>query len=242
MSYGFSLLNLDGRLLVSQDAFNLHYVGQATAVGQVPANAMATYYDITLSQHADVVIPFIRLNDGNAYRASHSYTTQTGPNTWRFTIHADRFDGVRATPQVHVFSRIAAGIGPLNTYGLRIMDAAGRTVFDSTRSPLGMSGRLKYPGWVGAINTNVQTSVALPSGISILGVGGTVGSWRDTYSGGGFGTYAMYYGNWHIFGSDLVRSQDMLVESGPEDLGSTSFNRSFAANGTALVIDLARYL
>lgn len=241
MSFGFSVYNSSGTLLVSSDTVNLHYVGQASVVDIIADIEHATTYEINAPSATGPLMPFIHFPGGTHVAAIKDLRLYSG-TTWRFSVYGRlASNGAIWQPNVYCFGRLGSNV-PLVSHGIQVFNAAGQAVFDSTRAPMGLAGRMAFSGYA-AMNGNTQTVVALPNGITTLGIFGYGKSRRQSYTPiSYFGLLREYDGAFTLSGSNLVRSQDMKTHESFEDIGPVGFNRSTGYAETVLVVDLARYI
>lgn len=138
MSAGFSALNNNGQVLVSQVHKNLHFWKKATYVGQPLTNSVDGYCQIWsyTSDCPNYPVPFFSLISSATMGVSRIYGS---PGAWTIEILAGNTGGWLSPGEVYVFA-IPTGWTTTQTMGLRVNSDDATPSFDSRFLPLSVTG------------------------------------------------------------------------------------------------------
>lgn len=150
MSYGFTAVNDNGKVIINDTLENLHFIGKATQTNTSMAyNDFPTYsgandtldgvtiftFTITCS---GTPVAFIKPTD---YDRWHSIVKQSvSGTTWTFEVLGGG-ESTSNAPELYVFVNADDIPTPSDTHGLLVYKADGTTkTFDSRRQPLAITG------------------------------------------------------------------------------------------------------
>lgn len=153
MSYGFSAVNTNNEIIISDEMENLHFIGKAQYLSKTDAVLLsfpeysnsATSFNVldglvtftfTITT-TGIPVAFIKPTD---YARWHTLLTQKqSGNLWTFVVAAS---GASSTPpSVYCFVTAEHTAQPANTYGLIVYKDDGTTrTFDSRSGPLTVTG------------------------------------------------------------------------------------------------------
>jgi hypothetical protein len=166
MAYGFSAINTNGKLLITDNMENLHFVGKPTLQGNdsasenydtFPQYGDASTYDSTAEgtfsdafddldgriiftytfTHAGTPLVFIKPTD---YSRWHAVLTQSvSGTTWTIKVIASG-TSTSNPPVLYCFVNAENSTGSSDNYGLIVYQANGDRAFDSRYSPLAVTG------------------------------------------------------------------------------------------------------
>ena len=146
MSYGFRVKNNSGNILVSDETYNLVYLGKATFIGvtytftsvlNIPTFEVSELkYEI--NSGGAPIVPFLYNpnSGGNSNRSAFGgiANLELVGNIWTLYIYIDRFASF--VPTVYCFRRIASA--PLTGYGMAVFDASGAQTYNTNANHINL--------------------------------------------------------------------------------------------------------
>jgi len=158
MSYGFSAINNNGKLLITDTMENLHFAGKPTLQGNDSASenygsfpeygevsGLATAFDALDGRiiftytftHSGTPIVFVKPTD---YSRWHAVLTQSvSGTTWTIKVIVSG-TSTSNPPVLYCFVNAENSTGNTDNYGMIVYKANGDRAFDSRYSPLAVTG------------------------------------------------------------------------------------------------------
>lgn len=199
MSYGLSIKNPSGQLVLSSDAKGLTCIGKASLYGSViqpvgvataSSPGRKTGYSVYRIDHSGAIIVALDMPVGK--RVGVKSVTQPVAGTWEITCHcgdtpdAYGFDSVEYQLDVWAFGFISTIYG---SYGLAMFDAAGNLTHDLSRP------NMLFPRAYLAPSTSVNIAIPSLTRPVVVGSAGTNVTY-DSWLGGNTYEVKSYRGCW----------------------------------------------
>jgi hypothetical protein len=202
MSWGLTITNPGGELVVDSDAKGMHYVGQATYSANVVwtnntfvHNRYHRRYSVTLANSAALPVVAIRPTTDRWLSVQKVFRSAPGSATWYIDCYSADASmtgssiadmTVTATAEVHVFST-HPGAG--TDYGLCLYDAAGNMTWDFGARPLFIRQVLAFPLQTVSATYRPGDAMALLGGLTTPLILNAAAHGKDNVAIGAVGTH-----------------------------------------------------
>lgn len=216
MGHGFTVLNNNAQVLISNQAYTLHFVGKAIFNRTITTNNTCGGYRVWAFRISCTVppVPFFSMPTADFYAVVSVRQVSTG--VWDIEVLRS---GTSATlPEVYVFcDPNGIAYSGTETHGIRVLCEDGSVAFDSRLSPLVVTGGAAIVPPASPVNPDwyIQVTSGYDTGLPIY-----------TY----FGNYYWYtkYRNPPLYSSDTHGPGDVAGNAGTGNpsnvLTPTNFN------------------